>query len=101
MAHEPGSKELDFATELILIKSLDDIIESVPNSVITLCTHLTVVATYERLGRDIPLDLQYTASRNIWRTISPTIQQSYERNAILTPRIERNTDGTPTSTRTG
>ena len=61
MVHDPGTNELDFPTELLIMKSLDDIIESVPNSVITLYTHLIVAATYERLGRDIPLDVQYTA----------------------------------------
>ena len=61
MVHEPGSNEIDFATELLIMKNFDYIIESVPNSVIALYTHLTVAANYERLGRDIPLDVQYTA----------------------------------------
>ena len=62
--HTPGKHGLDPITELTLMRSIDETIQSVPHTLITLYTHLTVAAVYERLGRDIPMEVQYTAVPN-------------------------------------
>ena len=63
--HKPGSPPFkEFSTKLhepTLMNMIDQLIESVPQTVISLYTHLTVAAVYERLDRDIPLEMQYTA----------------------------------------
>ena len=66
--HKPGTPPfVDFTTklhELTLMNMLDQLTGSVPYTVITLYTHLTVAAVYEKIGRDIPREMQYTAVSN-------------------------------------
>ena len=63
--HKPGTPPFkEFSTklhELTLMNMIDQLIESVPQTVICLYTHLTVAAVYDRLNRDIPFEMRYTA----------------------------------------
>ena len=61
LLYNPKKSRFSTLEKLALAYNIDKTLHSVPHSIITYYKHLLTAATYERVNKDIPYEVQYTA----------------------------------------